>query len=92
MIEKSFGKNRYFERIVITQTKPVCGMSGIAKSGSLASLHVRTLPPSHPHDPGHGKDDQNIRRMQDHGALLSFSSAPSVYSGVICGFPRIVRV
>ena len=27
MIEKSFGKNRYFERIVIAQTKPVCRMS-----------------------------------------------------------------
>ena len=52
MIEKSFGKNRYFKRIVIAQTQPVCGHAGIAKIGSLA-IRVCTRFFTLPEDPGH---------------------------------------
>ncbi|MCK5108364.1 MAG: hypothetical protein KAR25_01605 [Methanosarcinales archaeon] len=62
MIEKSFGQNRYFERIVIAQTKPVCGMSGIAKIGSLATRMYARVPRGLPDDPGHSKEDQTAGR------------------------------
>ena len=42
MIEKSFGKNRYFERIVITQTQPVCGHVRNRKNRLSGNPHVCT--------------------------------------------------
>ena len=43
MIEKSFGKNRYFKRIVITQTQPVCGHVRNRKNRLLGNSRARTL-------------------------------------------------
>lgn len=62
-------------------------MSGIAKIGSLA-IRVCARPFTLPEDPGHDKEDQTTESTADHRELLFFSFTPSVYLGVLCGFPN----